>query len=196
MSLSTERLILRQWRDEDLSAFAALNDDPAVMELMPRRLNRDESDAFAAWVRTDIERRGWGLWAVEVRGAVETRDGNGSKSAGQNGDGGVPFIGYVGLSVPSFDAHFTPCVEIGWRLAKEYWGRGYASEAAAACLRFAFDQLSLKQIVAFTVPLNRRSIRVMERIGMRRDPAGDFEHPKLAPGHLLRRHVLYRINRA
>jgi RimJ/RimL family protein N-acetyltransferase len=176
----TERLILRPWRDSDLNAFARLNDDPVVMEHMPQRLSRDESDAMAARIRQDTERRGWGLWAVEVRATAEQI--------------GVPFIGYVGLSVPRFDAHFTPCVEIGWRLAKEHWGRGYASEAAGASLRFGFDNLGMKQIVAFTVPLNKRSIRVMERIGMTRDPAGDFEHPKLAPGHPLRRHVLYRIN--
>ena len=182
MDLTTSRLILRPWRDADLSEFARLNDDPAVMEFMPRRLPRDESDAAAARIRAVIETRGWGFWAVEV------------KEAG--GHAGEPFIGFVGLSVPSFEAHFTPCVEIGWRLAKEHWGRGYASEAAAACLRFAFDNLKLQQIVAFTVPLNKRSMRVMERIGMSRDPAGDFEHPKLPPGHPIRPHVLYRVNRS
>jgi RimJ/RimL family protein N-acetyltransferase len=155
-----------------------------------------------------MEKRGWGLWAVEVPGGTRAPEGTGATTARtgvatsaasnttvRTADAPVPFIGYVGLSVPTFDAHFTPCVEIGWRLAKEYWGRGYASEAAAASLRFAFEKLHLKQIVAFTVPLNRRSIRVMERIGMSRDLAGDFEHPKLAPGHPLRSHVLHRINR-
>jgi RimJ/RimL family protein N-acetyltransferase len=180
MDLTTSRLILRPWRDADLSAFARLNDDPAVMEFLPRRLSRDESDATAVRIRTAIETRGWGFWAVEVKGA--------------GGQAGEPFIGFVGLSVPSFEAHFTPCVEIGWRLAKEYWGCGYASEAAVASLRFAFENLRLQQIVAFTVPPNKRSMRVMERIGMSRDPADDFEHPKLPPGHPLRRHVLYRVN--
>jgi ribosomal-protein-alanine N-acetyltransferase len=180
MDLTTSRLILRPWRDADLGAFARLNDDPAVMEFLPRRLSRDESDATAARIRAAIETRGWGFWAVELKGA---------------GDTSVPFIGFVGLSVPSFEAHFTPCVEIGWRLAKQYWGCGYASEAAGASLRFAFDQLKLQQIVAFTVPLNRRSMRVMERIGMSRDVADDFEHPKLPPGHPLRSHVLYRVSR-
>jgi RimJ/RimL family protein N-acetyltransferase len=180
MDLITSRLILRAWREADLSAFARLNDDPAVMELMPRRLSRDESDATAARIRTAIEKRGWGFWAVEVKGPGHTA---------------VPFIGFVGLSVPGFEAHFTPCVEIGWRLAKEHWGRGYASEAATASLRFAFESLKLQQITAFTVPLNKRSIGVMERIGMSRDLAGDFEHPKLPPGHPLRPHVLYRVNR-
>jgi RimJ/RimL family protein N-acetyltransferase len=181
MDLTTSRLILRPWRDTDLSAFARLNDDPAVMEFMPRRLARDESDAAAARIRRVIETRGWGFWAVEVKGPDPAA---------------APFIGFVGLSVPSFEAHFTPCVEIGWRLAREHWGRGYASEAAAASLRFAFDNLKLQEIVAFTVPLNKRSMRVMERIGMSRDLTGDFEHPKLPPGHPLRPHVLYRVNRS
>jgi RimJ/RimL family protein N-acetyltransferase len=181
MDLTTSRLLLRPWRDADLSAFAQLNDDPAVMEFLPRRLSRDESDATAARIRTAIENRGWGFWAVEIKGPGHTA---------------APFIGFVGLSVPSFEAHFTPCVEIGWRLAKEHWGCGYASEAAAASLRFAFENLKLQQIVAFTVPLNKRSMRVMERIGMSRDPADDFEHPKLPPGHPFRPHVLYRVSRS
>lgn len=151
MDLNTSRLILRPWRDADLSEFARLNDDPAVMEFLPRRLSRDESDAMAARIRTGMEKRGWGFWAVEVKAGA---------------DAGAPFIGFVGLSIPGFEAHFTPCVEIGWRLAKEHWGFGYASEAAGASLRFAFEKLTFQQIVAFTVPLNKRSIRVMERIGM------------------------------
>jgi RimJ/RimL family protein N-acetyltransferase len=183
MALMTERLILRPWRDEDLEPFARLNADPVVMEFLGGPRGRDESDALAARIRADMERRGWALWALEVKGPVE------------GGAAGVPFAGFVGLSVPSFNAHFTPCVEIGWRLAKEHWGKGYACEAAAACLRFAFENLRLQQVVAFTVPLNKRSIRVMERIGMSRDAAGDFEHPKLPPGNPLRQHVLYRVNR-
>lgn len=177
MSLSSERLILRPWREADRAEFARLNGDPAVMEFMPKRLGRDESDAMALRIEQHIERLGWGLWAVEVKG-------------------GAPFIGYVGLSVPRFHAHFLPAVEVGWRLAREHWGQGYATEAAAASLRHAFEQLDLQQIVSFTVPLNKRSIAVMERIGMRRDHNGDFEHPNIAVGHPLRRHVLYRIGRA
>ena len=146
------------------------------MEFMPRRLTRDESDALAARVQAEIEQRGWGLWAIEVRG-------------------GAKFIGFVGLSVPTFDTHFTPCVEVGWRLAKEHWGHGYAGEAAERSLRFAFETLSLLQIVSFTVPSNIRSRRVMERIGMFHDKAGDFEHPRVAPGSPLRAHVLYRLRR-
>lgn len=182
--LDTKRLLLRPWRDSDLSEFARLNDDPTVMEFMPRRLNRDESDAMAARIRAAMESTGWGLWAVEV------------KNSPNSPDVGVPFIGYVGLAVPTFDANFTPCVEVGWRLAKEHWGHGYATEAATACLHFAFEQLKLEQIVSFTVPMNTRSSRVMERIGMTHDVTGDFDHPRLPAGHALRRHVLYRINRA
>jgi len=209
--LTTQRLILRPWRETDRAEFARLNDDPAVMEFMPRRLSRDESDAQAAGIQAAIERRGWGFWAVEVKRV----DGGGSHAAGEGvgvgaageavathaAEEGVAaragvFIGFVGLSVPSFTAHFTPCVEIGWRLAKEHWGNGYASEAAAASLRFGFEKLRLQQIVAFTVPLNKRSIGVMKRIRMSRDPADDFDHPKLSAGHPLQRHVLYRINRS
>jgi RimJ/RimL family protein N-acetyltransferase len=171
--LTTERLILRQWRDADREPFARLNADPVVREFFPRRLTRDESDAHLSGIQNWIAERGWGLWAVEVKG-------------------GAPFIGFVGLSIPSF----RPCVEIGWRLAKEHWGHGYASEAAAASLRFGFEKLTLEEIVAFTVPLNERSRRVMERIGMSRDPADDFDHPNVEPGHPLQRHVLYRIKRA
>jgi RimJ/RimL family protein N-acetyltransferase len=175
-ALTTKRLILRPWRDSDLAAFARLNDDPVVMEFMGRRLSRDESDAMAARIQGEIAQRGWGLWAIEVQA-------------------GVPFIGFVGLSIPSFDAHFTPCIEIGWRLARDHWQQGYAGEAATESLRFAFEELQLPQVVSFTVPLNKRSIRVMEKIGMSRDLAGDFEHPRLAPSHPLRSHVLYRMNR-
>ena len=179
--LTTERLILRQWQEPDRDAFARLNADPVVREFFPRGLSREESDADAGRIHKAIEERGWGFWAVEVRG-------------------GPPFIGFVGLSKPGFEAHFTsakaPCVEIGWRLAKEHWGNGYASEAATECLRFGFEKLTLQQIVAFTVPLNARSTGVMKRIGMSRDPADDFDHPNLPPGHRLRRHVLYRMSRS
>ena len=193
MDLSSNRLILRPWRDSDLEPFARLNDDPAVMEFMPKRLTRDESDTFAARIRAVIEQRGWGLWAVEVRAgaAGAAQESGGPRTPVAAEENGVPFIGYVGLSVPNFEASFTPCVEIGWRLAREHWGRGYASEAAAVCLRFAFEKLRLEEIVSFTVPLNKRSIGVMERIGMTRNADDDFDHPKLPSDHPLRRHVLY-----
>ena len=171
--LTTERLILRQWRDSDREPFARLNADPVVRQFFPGCLSRDESDAAVSRIQKGIEARGWGFWAVEVKG-------------------GAPFIGFVGLSMPGF----RPGVEIGWRLAKEHWGHGYASEAAIASLRFGFEQLTLEEIVAFTVPLNERSIGVMKRIGMSRDSAHDFDHPRVEPGHPLRRHVLYRIKRS
>src|SRR5215475_1665508 len=174
--LSTPRLWLRQWRASDLEPLAALNADPQVMEFMAGCLSRAESDALARRAEAEIARQGWGFWATELR------------------ESGA-FIGFVGLHVPSFEAPFTPCVEIGWRLARASWGNGFAAEAARECLRFAFESLALEQVVSFSVPLNRRSRAVMERLGMRRDAAGDFDHPKLPAGHPLRRHVLYRLRR-
>ena len=175
--LTTARLRLRQWREEDLAPFAALNADPQVMEFFPKVLTRAESDVVAGRIRNHFARHGFGLWAVEAPGAAD-------------------FVGFVGLAVPSFEAHFTPCVEIGWRLAREHWGHGYATEAATAALAFGFGDRALEEIVAFTVPANISSRRVMGRIGMRRSPADDFEHPAIADGHPLRSHVLYRLRRA
>jgi RimJ/RimL family protein N-acetyltransferase len=173
--LQTDRLILREWRDDDLAPFAALNADDRVAAFLPGTLTREQSDATAARIREHFARRGFGFWAVEAPGVA-------------------PFLGFVGLSVPSFEAPFTPCVEIGWRLAFEHWGRGFATEAARAAVRFGFDELGLDEIVSFTVPDNLRSRAVMERLGMRRSP-DDFAHPKLPDGHRLRRHVLYRLAR-
>jgi RimJ/RimL family protein N-acetyltransferase len=152
-----------------------MNTDPRVMEHFPATLERAESDALAQRIRAHFAEHGFGLWAVEVPGQVE-------------------FAGFVGLSVPTFGAHFTPCVEVGWRLAAEHQGTGYATEGARAALACGFEALGLDEIVSFTVPANRRSRRVMEKLGMRRDPADDFDHPSLAPGHRLRRHVLYRLS--
>jgi RimJ/RimL family protein N-acetyltransferase len=174
--LQTSRLLLRRWTDEDLPAFAALNADPQVMEHFPKLLDRAESDAVAARIRALFEERGYGLWAVSVIG-------------------GAPFIGFVGLNAPAFQAAFTPCVEIGWRLAREHWGHGYASEGARAALEFGFNELQLDEIVSFTVPANVRSRGVMERIGMRHSPADDFLHPMLPAGHPLQPHVFYRLPR-
>jgi RimJ/RimL family protein N-acetyltransferase len=171
--LTTPRLVLRQWREDDLAPFAALNADPEVMRHLPAMMTRAQSDAFAAHIHETIARQGWGLWAVEVRGLA-------------------PFIGFVGLGRPGFDAHFTPAVEIGWRLDRRHWGNGYATEAAAAALTFAFEDLNLPEVVSFTAPPNERSVRVMRRLGMTHDPSDDFDHPALADGPL-RRHVLYRI---
>jgi RimJ/RimL family protein N-acetyltransferase len=172
--LRTARLLLRGWRAEDRAPFAALNADPRVMRFMPRRLGRAASDALADRIEAEFARRGFGLWALEV-------------------PVGAPFAGFVGLSVPRFQAPFTPCVEIGWRLAAEQQGRGYASEAAREVLRFAFDEAGLSQVVSFTTEANLASRRVMEKIGMLRDPADDFLHPELAEGDPLRPHVLYRL---
>jgi len=174
--LRTERLLLRPWRDEDLAPFAALNADPVVREHFPSTLSREESDASARRLRAEIDRNGYGPWAVEVPGLA-------------------PFVGVIGLAVPAFEAPFTPCVEIAWRLARAAWGRGFATEGARAAAAFAFDQLQLEEIVAMTTPANRRSRRVMEKLGMRHDPSDDFDHPLLPPGSPLRRHVLYRLRR-
>ena len=175
MELSTPRLLLRQWRDEDLTPFAALNADPEVMRYFASPLTRTQSDQFAASVYATIDRQGWGLWAVEIKA-------------------GAPFIGFVGLSRPGFKAHFTPTVEVGWRLHQAHWGHGYATEAARAALTFAFERLMLAEVVSFTATVNEPSWRVMQRLGMSRDPDDDFDHPAVPEGPL-RPHVLYRMRR-
>jgi RimJ/RimL family protein N-acetyltransferase len=171
--LVTNRLRLRQWQDADLGPFAALNADPDVMRYFPERQTRGRSDEFATKLRAAIDREGWGLWAVEVVA-------------------GPSFIGFVGLNPARFKAHFTPAVEVGWRLARPYWGNGYATEAAGAALSFGFEQLRVPEIVSFTAAINDRSIRVMRRLGMSHDPADDFDHPDVPDGELCH-HVLYRI---
>jgi RimJ/RimL family protein N-acetyltransferase len=175
--LRTERLLLRRWRDDDRAPFAALNADPVVMEHLPAVLARDESDAFVDRLEAEFDDVGFGLWAVEVVGAA-------------------PFIGYVGLHRAPDSVPFAPAVEVGWRLAREHWSHGYATEGARAAIDFGFREARLDEIVSFTVPANERSWHVMERLGMTRDPADDFDHPTLRAGHRLRRHVLYRIRQA
>ena len=177
LTLSTPRLILRPWREEDGDAFAAMFADPAVMEFLTPVQNRAAIDAIVGRVRAHFDRHGFGWWAAELK---RTR----------------AFIGFIGLSHIPFEAHFTPAVEVGWRLASAYWGQGYATEGAKAALEAGFTRLGLAEIVAITAPANLRSRRVMERIGMTHDPADDFDHPRLPQGHALRRHVLYRISRA
>ena len=172
----TRRLVLRQWREEDRTPFAGLNADPLVMEHLPALLTREQSDALVDRCIERINRYGYGLWAVEVRGSRE-------------------FIGYVGLAVPAWEAAFTPCTEIGWRLARSAWGHGYATEAANASLAKAFGAIGLDDVVSFTTTGNLRSQHVMLRIGMTRNPSEDFDHPLVDRGPL-RRHVLYRISRA
>jgi ribosomal-protein-alanine N-acetyltransferase len=186
--LRTQRLLLRQWREEDRAPFADLNADPVVVEHFPAPLDRAASDALLDRARAHLEEHGWGLWAVEV---VEPGPGAGT---GPGGDAGprTGFAGFTGLDPVSFRAPFTPAVEVGWRLARWAWGHGYATEAATAALRTAFDDLGLEEVVSFTATVNTRSRAVMERLGLRRDPAEDFDHPRVPVGSPLRRHVLYR----
>jgi RimJ/RimL family protein N-acetyltransferase len=175
-TLRTERLLLRPWRDGDLEPFARLNADPVVMVHFPTTLERKESNALVARMRKHFDDHGYGRWAVEVPYVA-------------------PFVGCIGLFRPTFDAHFTPCVEVSWRLAREHWGHGYAAEGARAALRFAFEQLGLDEVVAFTAARNQASLRVMERLGMHHTARDDFDHPHLPLGHPLRRHLLYRLPR-
>jgi len=175
-ALATDRLVLRQWEDDDLIPFVALNADPEVMEHFPAPLPPEQSADLVGRHRALLDAGKPGLFAVEVQ---ETGD----------------FIGFVGLAVPAFTAHFTPCVEIGWRLARTAWGKGYATEAGRAVLTHGFETLGLDEIVSFTTRANLRSRAVMERLGMTRDLAEDFEHPALEPGDPLRTHVLYRLRR-
>lgn len=176
MTLETPRLILRRWRTSDSTSFHQINSDPEVMRFLPKLLTRDESDSMIARIEDHFEKHGFGWWALERR---------------DNGK----LIGFTGLVVPNFEAPFVPCVEIGWRLAKESWGHGYATEAAKKALWFGFAKADLKEIVSFTVPANTPSIAVMERLQMKRNPDEDFDHPRLERGHPLRRHVLYRLSR-
>jgi RimJ/RimL family protein N-acetyltransferase len=173
--LGTPRLLLRQWRLADLACFAELNADPEVMRYFPAPLTRQQSDAFVAHIQETIARQDWGLWAVEVPDHA-------------------PFIGFVGLNRPRFRAHFTPAIEVGWRLDRRYWRYGYATEAAAASLTFGFERLGCDEIVSFTAVVNGPSLRVMQRLGMSRDPADDFDHPAVPDGPL-QRHVLFRMSR-
>ena len=170
--LRTPRLVLRPWRDDDLEPLAAMSADPEVMRHFPSVLDRAASTALLARLRAHFDAHGFGFWAVET-------------------DAG--FVGLIGLLRVTFDAAFAPTVEVGWRLARHAWGQGLATEGAAEALRFGFDVLGAPEIVSFAVPANLPSQRVMERLGMRRDPSGDFDHPELPADSPLRRHVLYRL---
>lgn len=175
--LVTERLRLRRWRAADREPFAALNADPEVMATLGPLLTRAQSDALIDRIEAGFEARGFGLWCVDVTG--------------------MPWrcVGFVGLSVPGFEAPFTPCVEIGWRIASAYWGLGFAPEAARAVLAHAWGPLSLDEVVSFTAASNTKSRRVMEKIGLTYDATADFDHPNVAVGDPLRPHVLYRGRR-
>ncbi len=175
IELVTPRLRLRRWRDADREPFAAMNADPEVMEFFPALQSRAASDAsIDAW-QAQFETQGWSNWAAELAASGE-------------------FIGFVGLSVPRRTLPCSPCVEIGWRLARPFWGQGLASEGARATLGAGFERIGLAEIVSFTALANRRSRAVMERIGMR-NAHQDFEHPGVPEGHALRLHCLYRIDR-
>lgn len=170
--LETERLLLRQWKDSDYPAFARMSADAETMRYFPSVLTDEQSRDIATRCRALINQRGWGFWAVEVKATDE-------------------FAGFIGLHVPSAELPFSPCVEIGWRLARDFWGKGLATEGAQAALGFAFHELSLTEVVAFTALTNKRSERVMQRLGMVRDEK-TFEHSGIPEGHALRQHVLYR----
>ncbi len=174
IDIQTPRLLLRQWRESDFEPFIRLNADPVVMEYFESVRTPEESLAQIARIMTNIVKYGYGFFAVE------------RKDTGQ-------FIGFTGLTNAPFESWFTPCIEIGWRLSKEHWGQGFASEAAAACLEFGFDKLDAGQIYSFTSIHNSRSEQVMSRIGMQR--VGEFDHPNVKKGHFLQRHVLYSIAR-
>ena len=174
IEIKTERLILRQWREDDLKPFAELNADQRVREFFPSLLTTPESDAIVEILSEHIENKGYGFFAASL---IETGE----------------FIGFVGLEDVNFTATFTPAVEIGWRLGFDYWGKGYATEGALKALEYGFSTLNLDEIVSFTTVENKRSRNVMEKIGMHYDPKDDFDHPKIADGHLLKRHVLYRL---
>jgi RimJ/RimL family protein N-acetyltransferase len=175
VALTTDRLHLRRWRETDRIPFQAINADPRVMEFMPGLLLPQQSDDLIARIEQHFDRHSFGLYAAEL---VEDRS----------------LIGFIGLNIPNFDAPFMPAVEIGWRLAADCWGRGLATEGARAVVDQAFNTLQLNSLVSFTVPENLRSRRVMEKLGMTNDPADDFDHPNLPPGHRLSRHVLYRLH--
>ena len=175
IEMETEPLKLRQWKKEDYPSFAKINADPDVMEYYPSVMSEEESNVMAHKFETLITNRGWWFWAVEK---IEDNQ----------------FVGFVGLHEPTYDLTVTPCVEIGWRLGKEHWGCGYASEAAKASLVVAFQKLNLSEVYSFTSVSNRMSRAVMERLGMSKANS-NFEHPMIPEGSPLREHVLYKIDR-
>jgi RimJ/RimL family protein N-acetyltransferase len=175
VTLTTERLILRPWRDEDLAPLFAINGDPESMRYFAASMNRAESDAWAARMRAHFADHGWGFWVVEEAATGE-------------------FVGVVGLMTIPWQADFTPAVEIGWRIGPAFRRLGYAEEAARAALGFGFGTLGLEKIVAFTVPGNAASWKLMDKLGMA--PAGEFDHPRLPEGHHYRRHLLYSLTEA
>ncbi len=177
LELHTKRCVLRQWKDSDVAAWCEMNADAEVRRYFPNVASDEQARGEALRRRDAVAQRGWGMWALEVPGML-------------------PFAGFVGLAVPHYETAWIPAVEIGWRLMRSAWGRGLATEAAQAALDFGFTRLALNEIVAITVPSNMPSRRVMDRLGMVRDNAADFDHPRIDAGHPLQRHVLYRKRRA
>lgn len=175
--LETERLLLRTWEEHDIETMTIIDQDPKVCEFLPSLGNRATTEACVRRIMQHYEQHGFCLYAIELKSTHE-------------------FIGWTGLAIPSFEAHFTPAIEIGWRLASQHWNQGYATEAASAVLDYAFSVLNLKEIVSFTTVNNKSSHRVMEKIGLHYNPHDDFDHPKLAKTHPLCRHVLYRITKS
>jgi RimJ/RimL family protein N-acetyltransferase len=173
MELIGPRVVLRSWHANDREPFAAMNADPEVMEFFPQIFTPEQSFAAFERLKKGIEDRGWGLWVVDINGE---------------------FAGFTGLAESNFQAPLASCVEIGWRFHTRFWGRGYALESARLALRFGFENLRLHEIVSFTARINKRSQRLMERLGMTASPKDDFEHPKISPGHPVRDHVFYRIS--
>lgn len=173
--LRSERLLLRRWRDSDLEPFAAQNADPQVMEFFVNPLTREESDAMVGRMTKHFDEHGFGLWAVEIPGEAA-------------------LAGCLGLIFPRHDLPFPPCVEIGWRLGTAFWGRGLATEGARRVLEFAFNDAKLDELISITSSINVRSRRVMEKLGMTHSAAEDFDHPAVPDGHVLKRHVLYRLS--
>jgi len=173
--MTTERLILRSWKDSDYLPFFKINSDPDVMEFFPELLSHEESDEMATEIQRRINKNGWGFWAVEEKKSQM-------------------FIGFVGLNQPTYKLPFNPCIEVGWRLSKKFWGLGYATEAAKSALGYAFDILLLNKVVAFTPVSNKRSRAVMGRLGMI-DSRKNFSHPQVPVNSKLKEHVLYKITR-
>ncbi len=172
--IETERLILRTWRESDLLPFSVLNEDPKVMEFFPKTLSPDESVLLYNRINTSFDQNGFGLFAVEQKQTQQ-------------------FVGFIGFSQPTFTSYFTPCIEIGWRLDRHFWNRGFATEGAKACLKYGFSTLGFKDIYSWTAKINAKSINVMKKIGLTYE--GEFEHPNIPLEHQLRAHVLYRISK-
>ncbi|MBT5953175.1 GNAT family N-acetyltransferase [bacterium] len=174
--IETDRLILREFRKDDISHLVLLNQNEKVMNFFPATLNKNESLTFLLSILTSYQLRNFGLYACICKDTNQ-------------------FMGFIGLSVPSFSSHFTPCIEIGWRLSPEFWNKGYATEGAKAILNYGFKELHLMEIVSFTSILNKPSIRVMEKIGMTTNKTDNFKHPKVDKKSKLSEHVLYRLSK-